>query len=391
MTERLYYTDARLTHFTAQVVDRANDGLRVYLDRSAFYPTSGGQPHDTGRLGGVEVLDVVDEDDRVAHVMAAPVLSDAVEGEVNWGRRWDFMQQHTGQHLLSAVFADRFGYETVSVHFGPDYATLDLSVDVVPADKLREALLVANTIVTENRAVSVSFEEAASATGLRKATARDGTLRIVTIADCDRSACGGTHVNATGEIGPILLRRQEKMKKNARIEFLCGMRAVHRATADYEVLQRLASGLSAAIDELPTLIPAQAEQLKATENARRKLEEEVAGTRARAAWEAATPDANGVRWLVERRSSGKPDDARIMALAFAALPRAAFVSRIADAPGLLFAASADSGLDAGKQLKEALAAAGGRGGGSPRLAQGTTPDARSLDQVLAALGMPVTE
>ncbi len=388
MTERLYYTDARLVQFDAEVVDRSADGRRVYLDRSAFYPTSGGQPHDTGTLNGVAVTDVIDEDTRVAHVLAEPLAQSQVHGKVDWVRRWDLMQQHTGQHLLSAVFADQFGYETVSVHFGPDYATLDLAVEQVTADKLHTAATIANTIVTENRPVRVTFEDAASAHGLRKPSDRDGLLRIVTITDCDRSACGGTHVGATGEIGPILLRRQEKMKKTSRIEFLSGQRAVHRAAADYAVLQRLATGLSASIDELPTLIPAQVEQLKASEQARRKLEEEVAGMRAKAAWDAAVPDAAGVRWMVERRSRGRPDDARTMALAFAALPAAAYVARFAESNGVFLAASADSGIDAGKRLKEALSAAGGRGGGSPRVAQGTTADAIALDAVWSALGIP---
>src|SRR3954462_5788992 len=126
VTERLYYTDAYLTVFDAAVVGRADGGHRVYLDRTAFYPTSGGQPLDTGRLGGVEVVDVVDEGDRVAHLLAAPAPGERLEGAVDWPRRFDHMQQHTGQHLLSAVIADRFGHATVSVHFGRESATLDL-------------------------------------------------------------------------------------------------------------------------------------------------------------------------------------------------------------------------------------------------------------------------
>src|SRR5512142_1795825 len=125
MTERLYYTDSYLRRFDAKVVDRSDDGRRVYLDRSAFYPTSGGQPHDLGTLEGIAITDVVDEDERVAHVLAAPLpAGDGVRGEIAWERRFDHMQQHTGQHLLSAVLADLFGYNTVSVHFGADLATL---------------------------------------------------------------------------------------------------------------------------------------------------------------------------------------------------------------------------------------------------------------------------
>ncbi len=130
MTERLYYTDAYLRSFDARVVDRAKDGRTIYLDRTAFYPTSGGQPFDTGTLGGVAVADVVDEGERIAHVLAAPApASDTVHGEIDWTRRFDNMQQHTGQHLLSAIFADRFKLETVSVHFGAESSTLDLDTE----------------------------------------------------------------------------------------------------------------------------------------------------------------------------------------------------------------------------------------------------------------------
>ncbi|MGQ0646491.1 MAG: alanyl-tRNA editing protein [Gemmatimonadaceae bacterium] len=335
------------------------------------------------------MVDVVDEDDRVAHVVAGPVTAATVDAEVDWSRRFDHMQQHTGQHLLSAVFADLFGYETVSVHFGPDYATLDLSVEAVAPDKLQQAERRVNEIVTANRSVLVTFEDARIVSGLRKASDRDGLLRIVTIDDIDRSACGGTHVRATGEIGPVLLRRQEKMKKNGRIEFLCGMRAIRRARADYEVLTRLAVASSAAIDELVTLVPAQVEQLKLAESAKRKLEEEVATFRARATWETLRADSHGVRWLVERRVVGRADDVRAFALAFAALPKAAYLATFDEAKAVLLAASADSEVDAGQCLKAALAEAGGRGGGSPRLAQGSVPAAEALQVVRQALGVSV--
>ena len=223
MTQRLYYADAYRMRFDARVVDRADDGRLLYLDQSAFYPTSGGQPHDVGTLGGVAVADVIDEGDRVAHRLQTPLPLDAVdrvlEGVVDWPRRWDHMQQHTGQHLLSALCADRFGWATLSVHFGPESSTLDLSCERMTPAVQHELERMANAIVCENRSVTVSFEEALSAVGLRKASDRDGTLRIVSIDGTDRSACGGTHVRATGEIGAILLRRVENAKKATRLEF----------------------------------------------------------------------------------------------------------------------------------------------------------------------------
>ena len=225
MTERLYYTDAYLASFSAAVSELADGGRRVYLDRSAFYPTSGGQPHDLGTIDGIPVLEVVDDGERVAHLLAEPLTSSSVQGMVDWPRRFDHMQQHTGQHLLSAVFIELLNAETVSVHFGADYATLDLDVGEVSAGELADVQDRANAVVAENREVTVSFEDAATVTGLRKPSDRAGALRLVTIADLDKSACGGTHVRHTGEIGAVLIRRVERVKKRVRVDFLCGRRA----------------------------------------------------------------------------------------------------------------------------------------------------------------------
>jgi len=218
MTERLYYNDSYLREFQARVVERSADGRTVYLDRSAFYPASGGQPFDLGSIAGVEVVEVVDEDDRIAHRLAAPL---AVEGEisaqVDWSRRFDHMQQHSGQHLLSAVFDELFGLHTVSFHLGAESATIDLEGGPVDARTLLEAEQRANRIVFENRPLDVRFEDANKAQGLRKASEREGTLRIVSIDGLDRSACGGTHVRGTGEIGVILLRKVEKIRQSARV------------------------------------------------------------------------------------------------------------------------------------------------------------------------------
>src|SRR6185312_3385282 len=178
MTERLYYTDAYLRDFDARVVDRAYDGRTLYLDRTAFYPTSGGQPFDTGTLAGIAVTDVVDEGERIAHTLAAPAPpGDEISGAIEWERRFDHMQQHTGQHLLSAIFADRFRLETVSVHFGAASSTLDLDAESVPPATLLTVEALANSAIMEPHAVTVSFEDASSATGLRKPPPREGTLR----------------------------------------------------------------------------------------------------------------------------------------------------------------------------------------------------------------------
>jgi len=386
VTLRLYYHDSSLRIFGATIVERADEGRRLYLDRSAFYPTSGGQPHDLGTLGGVAVIDVVDEDERVAHVLAeAYTGGDAVHGVIDWPRRWDYMQQHTGQHLLSGAFEELFGWATVSVHFGDALCTLELGTPAISPKQLQRAESLANALVTENRPVTVTYEDAtAAAPRLRKAPDRAGTLRIVTIAGLDVSACGGTHVQATGEIGTILLRRVEKLRDNARVEFLCGARAIHRARKDYEALSDIAARLSAGVDEVAPLVQAQADEVKTLAGAHKKLVEEVAAYRARAQWESTPPDAGAVRRL-RGGSFMTPDELRAFAFACAALPGTIFAGAFRTTRIIALAVSADLDANAGTLLKNELHKVGGRGGGSPRTAQGTVPADDQVDVVLTAL------
>jgi alanyl-tRNA synthetase len=382
-TTRLYYTDSYLRHFEARVVDAADDGRRVYLDQTAFYPTSGGQPHDLGMLNDARITDVIDEGDRIAHIVDTPVIGDRVEGRVDWERRFDHMQQHTGQHLLSAVLAEMYGHHTVSVHFGAEYSSLDVDVDAVGRDRIVAVEARANVVVAENRPVTTSFEDASQASGLRKASDREGTLRIVSIADVDRSACGGTHVRATGEIGAILIRKVERVRKSARLEFVCGLRAVRRARADFEAIGRIAGALSASLDDAPALVSAQSEQLRAAENDRRRLERELASFRARQLYDAASADDRGIR--VVRHEAGAMDDLRNLAQAFVTLPRGVLLGTIADPPSLLLATAEDTGIDAGRALREGLTSAGGRGGGSSRIAQGSVPTSGRLAEAVASV------
>ena len=389
MTERLYYTDAYLTTFSASVIALEDDGRRVYLDRSAFYPTSGGQPHDLGLLGGVAVLDVIEEDDRVAHLLAAPlrvVPGVTVEGVIDAARRFDNMQQHTGQHLLSALFADQYGWPTVSVHFGDETSTLDIAGTGLDNDLLRDAELRANARIVENRDVSVSFEDSATATGLRKPSDRDGTLRIVTIDSLDRSACGGTHVRCTGEIGSMSLRRAERTKGNTRVEFICGTRAVKRARLDAELLTSAARVFTAAPDDVPGLVEKQQQRTLDLERENRRLATELARYDARARWEAATPDADGTRRIRIALETGPVRELEPLAQALTALGHTLVLITSSAPAGVMLGSSAETNVDAGQTLRAALATAGGRGGGSPRLAQGSLPDAQVIPSLATNLG-----
>ena len=385
MTQRLYYTDSYLKDFDASVVERADDGRRIYLDRTAFYPTSGRQPFDSGRLSGIEVTDVVDEGERIAHVLASPLPDGPAVGRLDWPRRFDHMQQHTGQHLLSAVLADLFGYQTIAVHFGQETSTLDLETGKLTQDQVDRAEERANEIVVENRAVEVSFEEADSAAGLRKPSDRGGTLRLITIRDIDHSACGGTHVRATGEIGAVFIRKGERVRKGIRLEFLCGGRAIRRARVDHELLLQLASGFTSSAQELPQLVEAQRRELKEANSARRELQAALDLCRARELYQGAAPDATGIRKVVVRETGEPLEALRGLAQAYASMPRAIFVGTAATPPAVVLAASPDAGVDAAGLLTGLLATVGGRGGGSATLAQGIVPGRSQLEAVVASL------
>jgi alanyl-tRNA synthetase len=383
MTDRLYYQDSYLIEFRARVVDVSPDLKRIYLDRTAFYPTSGGQPFDTGQLGGLDVVEVIDEGDRIAHILSQSLELSEVDGRIDPGRRFDHMQQHTGQHLLSAVLLEMFGAATVSFHLGAEACTIDVDRALEP-EQLRQAERRANEIVFENRPVTVAFQHSSQDLGLRKPTEREGEVRIVSIQDLDRSACGGTHVRATGEIGPILLRKLDRIRGHQRIEFLCGGRAVARARADFEALSQIARVFSAPLDDTPAMVEAQREKLQEADRTRRRLATELAQASGRALYAGAPSSSDGVRRLL-RSVKSLSEESRAEAQSFAASGPAIFLAPVEAPPSILLAASPGSGVHAGDLLKASLTAAGGRGGGNATLAQGSLPSQEALDQLVRTL------
>ncbi|HYZ85145.1 MAG TPA: DHHA1 domain-containing protein [Bryobacteraceae bacterium] len=387
-SQRLYYHDAYIREFDAQVVDVADDGRRVYLDRSAFYPTSGGQPFDVGYLNGVPVIDVVDEEERVAHILTSPLEVQAVHAQIDWARRFDHMQQHTGQHLLSAVLHSLFNVATVSFHLGTTESTIDLATPTLSYEQLVAAETRANEIVFENRPVSISFEEANQAQDLRKASERAGTLRIITIADLDRSACGGTHVRSTGEIGPILLGKLDKVRGNMRLEFLCGHRAIRRARSDYDSLQAAAKHFSAPAEDVPALVRSTLAKLADSEKSRKKFATEVAVNRGKARYQQTPISADDLRRLLWRVDA-IDDEVRSEAQGFISGEKAAVLVVAESGPSILLGASPDAGLHAGNRISEVIKPLGGRGGGNATIAQATAPSIDALNAAVQKLGFGV--
>jgi alanyl-tRNA synthetase len=375
---RLYYTDAMLREFDAEVVacDTSTSPPQVVLDRTAFYPTSGGQPFDTGTLDGIAVTDVVDGDDGIIrHVVDRPVaVGTRVHGVIDWARRLDHMQQHTGQHILSAAFDRLHGVRTTSFHLGADAATIDLAREVSPAEIAR-AEAEANRVVWENRPVTVRFasEEEAARLPLRKEPVKTGLLRLVEVADFDLSACGGTHVPATGVIGIIAVAGWERFKGATRLTFVCGGRALASHAKLRDVVAAATRLISTSPADLAPAIERLQGELKALGRTVKRLQEDVAVTRAREMRDQA--ETIGTRRVVIRSEPGW-DAAALKTLAAALVSEPGVVAVIAGdgSPVPVVAArSADVQWDAGAFVREATAALGGRGGGRPELAQGGIP------------------
>jgi alanyl-tRNA synthetase len=380
-TERLYYRDSYLREFEARVL--AVENQKIYLNRTAFYPSSGGQPFDRGTLGPASVIDVIDEGDRIAHVISGQPPSGEVHCEIDWARRFDHMQQHSGQHLLSAVLVELFDIPTLSFHLGEDSSTIDVGAPSLTPAQVDCARQRANEILFENRPVAVSFGHASEDLGLRKASEREGVLRIISIDGLDRSACGGTHVRATGEIGAVLIRKLDKIRGNVRIEFLCGMRAARRAAKDYEALAAIGRTFSAPIDDTPQLVKAQVDRVQNLEKSLSKFATELAGYQGRELYSATEASPSGLRRAILREPI--TESLRTRAQAFAAQPKAVLIAISDDPAAVLVAASKDSGVNAGEVVKSAVTANGGRGGGSATMAQGSLPSAEALQRAISAL------
>jgi alanyl-tRNA synthetase len=388
MTTRLYYTDSYLTSFDARILERQDRDGRpaLVLDRTAFYPTSGGQPHDVGTLGDARVVDVVDlEDGRIAHVTdPAIVPGETVAGRIDWTRRFDHMQQHTGQHILSAAFAQVHGARTVSFHLGAESSTIDLEQHL-DRTAIASAETEANRIVWEDRPVTVRFvaAEDVASLPLRKESARTGTLRVVEVEGCDLSACGGTHVSRTGAIGMIVVAAHERFKGGTRVEFLCGGRALQAFGRQREVI----AGAIRQLSVLPAELPAAIERLQAEGKELRSHVRELQGRLARheaAALVASARDIAGIR-LVAARVDGA-DAATLKGLAQEIAARAGHAAILVGSPppvAIVIARATDVTLDAGALLKQLTSRFGGKGGGRPELAQGGGI-ASPADEVLAA-------
>ena len=400
MTQRLYYHDSFLYDFDAEVRE-LSEGPRpaLFLDRSAFYPTSGGQVFDTGLISteneNLRVSEVADaEDGRVIHYLEAPPKEikpgTKIRGQIDVTRRHDHMQQHSGQHVLSAAFVRLFDLHTVSFHMADDYCSIDLDTPTLSKTQIEEAERLANEIILENHPVDIRFvtQEEAGKLGLRKVPVADrDELRIIDIRDFDLSACGGTHVNQTGQIGCILLRKAEKVRQGWRVEFVAGQRAVATARRDFATLTEAAGLFSAHIYDVPQQARKSLDEIRALRKQREHSLEELAEAQASAIL-AETAEINGRKVVVRTFADRDMNFLKLLAQKLTRLAQntVALLAATSPQPSLVFAQSVGQPFDMGSLMKETLAKVGGRGGGSKDMAQGGLGNSAAIAAALEHAG-----
>jgi alanyl-tRNA synthetase len=408
MTDRLYYHDSFLYNFDAEVrevIEHPRPAL--ILDRTAFYPTSGGQIDDTGWItlnaasnnaAKFRVTEVADtEDGHVVQYLEAPLKNiqpgARVHGEIDADRRRDHMQQHSAQHILSAAFVRLFNMPTVSFHMAEDYCSIDLDSPALSQEQIEAAERLANQTVLENRGVDIRFvtRDEAEKLGLRKIppTGRD-QLRLIDVRDFDITACGGTHVSHTGQVGAILLRKSEKVRQGYRVEFVAGERAVAAARRDFSTLTATAALFSAHIHDVPQQARKSLDEIKSLRKQSEQAQDELAAAQA-AALLAETPESNGRKLLARTFADRDLNFLKLLAQKLTRQsPAIALLATESPQPALVFAQSAGQPHDMGALLKETLSKLGGRGGGSKDLAQGGAPQSAGLAAALDAAAQRLT-
>ena len=390
-TERLYYNDSHLIEFEARVVEiseRVSGWTAVTLDRTAFYPTGGGQPSDTGTLNGLRVVECIDDEDNgVLHVIQGrpPAIGATVKGRVDWLRRLDHIQQHTGQHILSQAFVTLFKAPTKGFRVLAECCEIDVELANPSNEVIERGVELANNVIWEDRSMTILnvTSEQAAALPLRKEPSRDGELRLIEIEGFDLTPCGGTHAYRTGEVGMIAVRSWERAKGLTRLEFVAGMRALADYRKANKTAREVAALFSTGRDDAPQLAAQMIEEHKEFNRRIRVLEEMAAGVEAEKLLAAASDGV--VTKIFDGRDA---ESLKKLAHALIASPRtiALLASRDNDTARLVFARSTDADGDMSALMREACAMLDGRGGGKPELAQGGGKNVAKLEAAIAHAG-----
>jgi alanyl-tRNA synthetase len=417
-TKRLYYDDAFAREFTAEVLscdptsavalpgaasvvaapgrsaesekaasleNSANSLWQVTLDHTAFYPTSGGQPHDLGRLGNARVVDVLEVKDQVIHVVDRPVAIGTVKGIIDWERRFDHMQQHTGQHVLSAVFHSRFSLPTISFHLGSWVCTIDVRGQEPTQEILDSAMAAANDVVYADRAVHVKYgsvEELAAA-GVRKTVERTGTLRAIEIESLELQPCGGTHVERTGQIGMILVPGVSKIRQDWRVEFACGRRAERLAREDFATLRAVAQRLNCSPQEAVSAAERVIAERDAHFKRARASIQKLAEMDAHACLQEVEVGADGLLVIAKLFESDPVEYVQAFARELAQAENTVALLVRSECGQIFFAQHPTAKKDMNALLSEALKHVAGKGGGSRDAARGRLADPQRASEFLA--------
>jgi len=393
-TKRLYYDDPIAQEFSAEVLGcepvsapalPAAPLWRVKLDRTAFYPTSGGQPNDTGRLGDARVVEVLDEDDEVIHVVDKPIELGSVKGIIDWDRRFDHMQQHTGQHVLSAVFHSRFALPTISFHLGSDICTIDVRGQEPTQEISDKAMAAANDVVYADRAVNVRYgtAEELAAAGVRKTVERTGTLRAIEIEELELQPCGGTHVRRTGQIGMILVRGVSRIRQDWRVEFACGRRAERLAREDFATLRAVAQRLNCSPQEAVTSAERVVAERDAHFKSARASIQKLAEMDARAYLQQVEVGADGLRVVAKLFENEPAEYVQSFAHELAQAENTVALLVRGEDGQIFFSQHPTAKKDMNALLNEALKHVAGKGGGSRDSARGRLADPQRGSEFLA--------
>jgi len=396
MTEKLYYHDAKLRKFTAKIKAHQDtkDGPAVQLDRTAFYPTGGGQSHDTGTIAGIPVLDVwSDADGEVWHLLKSMPKVETVEGEIDWSRRFDHMQLHTGQHLLSAAFTQELNAPTLACHLGSENSTIDLGITNLSWETAGQVENAVNRAIWENRKITTEFvtDEMLAHIELRREPKVEGPIRIVSVEGYDATPCGGTHTDYTGEVGLVKITGIENYKGNVRISFLCGEQALKDYRRALQILQGLSKNLTTGQDEVLEVINRLQEENKEVRHALKKAEGALRDLEAEHLWEEA-PVIDGKKQLVAYWPERSFKEIQTIAARFCEHPKTVILAATENKGTirLVCARSKDlPAIDASAILRKVTGPLGGKGGGSPAMAQGGSPSA-SPEVIHAALEKALT-
>lgn len=388
-TLKLYESDAHQTEFEATIIDAVTAGGRtgLILDRTLFYPTGGGQPHDTGTLGGIPVVDVIEQDEAVVHITEGAVGGRRVTGTVDWKRRFDHMQQHTGQHVLSQAMLRVLGADTIGFHLGQTASTIDLTIAGLAWNRIRDVEKEANGMVFGNAAVRVheASRETLSRFPLRKAPAAQGVIRVVEIDGYDWSACCGTHVRSTGEIGLIKVVGFEKYKAGSRVTFLCGFRALSAFQQKTEIIETVSRRLTVGEADLVAGIDRLAVQQKAQQKIIRDREDRVLTYEA--ADKVARAETIGDGFFVHDLFVDRDvKSIRALCMKITANPQTVCLLGVSgDRATVILGQAEDGPMDLKTLTEIASEELEGRGGGNARLVQVTGEDPTKLDATLEKL------